>query len=215
MKLLRSQRNNLFDIIESAGLSPSAFVIVEPDAFANLETIIRYLHSQFYFSVSLHHDKQFMIVKYSPGKDIFEKENWVRTWDEVEANFSIFVDSLFLEINEIDKWGRLKNELDQINVTYTNESDKFSADEYVDLQQKMNLLKLEMKNLSFDPEQIQILENKIDHLTTIAVTLTKFDWKSLFIGTIVSIIIQLGVTQENAKAFWGVIKRLFNKYFLP
>jgi hypothetical protein len=59
------------------------------------------------------------------------------------------------------------------------------------------------------------IANQLDHLMELAKELNKFDWKSLFIGTISSIIIQLGVTKENAHELWSLIKKVFNNFFLP
>lgn len=165
MKLLRVQKNSFYDLLENTGLLPSSFLIIDPDAFANHETIIRYIHSNFQFSISLQSNDQFMVVKYSPGKNKLYKESWCKTWDEVESNFITWAISLFSEVNEIDKWERLKNELNQINISFSDETDKFSAYEYDDLKSKMLVLKMGIKQLDLLPEQIKTLENKIDHLT--------------------------------------------------
>ena len=58
------------------------------------------------------------------------------------------------------------------------------------------------------------IKNQLERLTLLAVDLGKFDWKNLFVGTIMSIIIQLGVNKENANLIWLAIKQMFYEYFI-
>lgn len=216
MKLMLSQKNNLFDIIEDHGLSPNSFQITEPSEFNNNRTVITYKNSDFYFRFFQHPDKHVIILDYSPSEHLYERQEWVGIeWYNLQGFFVRWITCLIREISEDDKWGRLEQEISQVNISFENENGKFTAAEYEDLKTKLNLFRKEIRNIQLSELQLKTIENKIDHLTEMATTLTKFDWKGLFIGTIISIIIQLTVTHDNAKLIWEVIKKVFNKYFLP
>lgn len=216
MRLLKTQKNELFGIIEEVGLSPSSFFFNDPDAFSNLGTEIGFKNSNFRFNILARHDNQDLVVlSYSPAESSFNREEWVTGWTNIVKHFRIWGNTIYDEITTIDKWERLKDEIGQISFSFKDETNKFSASEYEDLKIKMQLLKLEIRQLGLQQTQLVAIEKKLDNLTEIGLTLSKFDWKSLFVGTIISIIIQLAVTQENARAIWSVIKKIFNTYFLP
>ena len=216
MRLLTSQKNSLYEIIERKGLSPSSFQFEEARSLEVLGEVDTFLHfnQMFHFVFRSHSNQDIIIVEYSPGQHAFKRTEYVSGWFDAQKHFTIWSECLFNELTQIDKWQRLNDELNQINITYSGEDDKFSASEYEELKTQMLFLKERIKQINLLPEQLIAIENKIDHLTVIAKSLSKFDWKGLFVGTFVSIIIQLGVTQENAKAIWDAIKLAFTKYFL-
>jgi hypothetical protein len=216
MRLLKTQKNELFEIIEATGLSPNSFFYRDPDVFSNHATEIGYRNSNFRFSIRVSSDNQdLIIINYSPGASIFDREEWLRGWAKVVEHFDTWVNALYDEITVADKWERLNEEVEQVHITYENETNQFSAFEYEDLKIKMHLLKSEIRKIGLPSDQLTAIESKLDHLTEIGLSLSKFDWKSLFVGTIISIIIQLSVTPDNAKTIWGLIRKVFTTYFLP
>ncbi|WP_294304960.1 hypothetical protein [uncultured Chryseobacterium sp.] len=71
--------------------------------------------------------------------------------------------------------------------------------------------------LSFLPlliEHQNQINIELQRVTQLALDLGKFDWTNLFVGTLMSIIIQLGVTKENANSIWLIVKQIFNNYFI-
>jgi len=72
-----------------------------------------------------------------------------------------------------------------------------------------------MKTLGFlESSQIESIEFKIDKLAEKLTTMDKYDWKNLFIGTFISIVLQLSLSQEQGKEFIGILKRIFATYFV-
>lgn len=207
--LLMSQKNALFDRIENVGLSPNNFDFL--DNLGN-STRLNHKNSQFFFIIQ--QSDGYYHLRYSPGEFTQEVMTYQHPWLTTLEFFQNWLSFLKREITAEDKWGRLKDELNQVNITYPEDSDRFTAAEFEALKLKMIAFKIEIRQLSFSDEQLKVLERKIDHLTEIAVDLSKFDWKGLFVGTIVSIIVQLSVTPDNAKALWDIIRKVFSNYFL-
>ncbi len=68
--------------------------------------------------------------------------------------------------------------------------------------------------LPFLANTLPEIQVQLNNLTQLAEKMSKFDWANLFVGTIISIVIQLSITPDNAKTLWGIIKGIFTGYFL-
>lgn len=219
MKLLLSQKNKLFDVIEKKELSPALFEYKETLLGLDvLDTTVRYKNSSFYFSMSSGRKKGYIgVVKCSPGRYDFENLYDVEYWVQIENAYEKWLDNLKREIQLEDKWEKFNNEIQSLQL-YNNENDfinsKFTVPEYLEIKQKIFQLKEGISRLELLPQQTALLNDKLDMVLDMTTQLGRFDWKSLFVGTIVSIIIQLSVTQDNAKAIWDLIKRVFHNYFV-
>lgn len=218
MKLLPSQKDTVYDIISEAEMPLIRFQWDEINSRARGEraTILRYSGTDYYYAFET--DANIFSSHYAvfcPGEDAYKEQTHPDSWDEQLYQFRQWLGYLNREITTPNKWERLRRELERTNLNFDDDQDKFSAQEFEDLKRKMEVLKNSLGEIAFLPEQVAAINSKLDHLTEMAVTLNKFDWKSLFIGTIVSIVIQLNVTQDNAQALWVLIKSTFNTYFLP
>ncbi|RZK00663.1 MAG: hypothetical protein EOO46_20955, partial [Flavobacterium sp.] len=204
MILLTSQKNEIFNLIESNEMSPQSFELSEAKAVKGIVTILKHKASDFQFTMN--EASGGVIVQFSPAKYKFSEDVGAADWRGIK-NFMIdWISYLKREISQVDRWKQLEQQIEQLHLNSEAEQDYFTAQEFEELKERMNLLKSQLRKLELLPNQLSALESKIDHLTELAVSLGKFDWKNLFIGTIVSMVIQLGVTQENAKALWSAIK---------
>tara|TARA_R110000744_G_scaffold74008_1_gene148010 strand:+ start:256 stop:921 length:666 start_codon:yes stop_codon:yes gene_type:complete len=220
MKLLTSQKNTLFDIIEESGLSPAQFDFSEMQSKTTpsfrVATYLNYKKSDFYFifdSAPKNSASHYSI--FCPGADSYKEIRNPGSWSLQLDYFQKWLFYLLREVKTENKWERLQKEIDGVNISVENNQDKFSAKEYEELKQKMTTLKEGISKYDLMPNQILLLNEKIDFLVDSAREMNKFDWKSLFIGTIISIIIQLNITPDNAKLLWNLIKQVFNNYLLP
>lgn len=210
MKLLTTQKNEIYDIIEKHQFSPSQFIIVEqPSGIENIElsTIVKYSKTDYFFSFvgNLSSGLQSASI-FSPGKTSVIEHLTAMSWTYHITHFIYWLQYLNREVTAPNKWERLQNEMKQIGVTFDNSIDKFSAEEYEELKQQMYQVKAGIKTIGLQPEQITLLNAKIDHLTEMALKMNKFDWKSLFTGTIVNLSMTLALSPESRTAFWELIK---------
>lgn len=218
MKLLASQKNVLFELIEDYELPPSQFVFQESKSRFSTDicTDLAYSNSEFYFSFESNPGNDPHYCIYSPGQATFSNEIYTRTWERTLMEFGSWLSFLKREITTINKWDRLKLEMENFKFSFTdNDNNKFSVAEYSELNEKIAVLKMGISKLSLLPEQLRVMNDKLDHLAILAKDMNKYDWKNLFIGTLMSIIIQLSVTPENAKNLFALIKQIFNSYLLP
>lgn len=217
MKLLLSKKNSLFDLIESHDLSPSIFGFqeIKDDDSEQIKSRIYLKSHSFNFSITPHNDNYHLYL--SPYRGKYEGYLRYKNWKDVEVEFALWLTGLKVEITQTDKWQTLDNEIQSLQL-YHEENDsfnsKFTVPEYLEIKQRIYQIKEGISQLELLPEQISLLNDKLDMVLDMTTQLGRFDWKSLFVGTIVSIIIQLEVTQDNAKAIWALIKQVFHNYFI-
>jgi hypothetical protein len=78
--------------------------------------------------------------------------------------------------------------------------DKFVVSECEDIKQRINRLKSEISRLNIIPENLQLLNDKLDNLSEKVDKLSRFDWLSLFIGTIANVLVAIGANVELRNA---------------
>ncbi len=224
MKLLTSQKDSLYDLIEKIGLSPNQFEFSEMPSKrwgSRIATELRFKKSDFYFlfetetnnPLTQANDQHYAV--FCPGFSSYIESETTLKWSSQLHRVSTWLENIVREITSPNKWERLESEIQSININFDNEEDKFSVQEYEDLQRKILILKEGIPSIGLLSEQERIINEKLDYLVESAKNMKKFDWKSLFIGIMFSIIIQLEVTPDNAKSLLSLIKQVFHSFLLP
>ena len=78
----------------------------------------------------------------------------------------------------------------------------------------MKQLQAGIATLELPQGQIQVINKKLDEILAQSQTLSKFDWQSLFLGAIMSLMIALAVTTDVQHQFWQLVKQVFNGVLL-
>ena len=208
MKLLKSQKNELYDWIVAFGLSPSQFNFKESKNGIGFGVLnqMQFEESEYHFIFDRVSADGRIMLSFCPGIDRYIESHLVIDWFMQKEMFRRWLNALNKEINEPDKWELLEKEMNQFNITFDDSTDKFSASEYEDLKQRMNQLKEGIKANDLLSEHFEILNAKIVHLTESALTMNKFDWKSQFVGTVINLSMYLAFSEEARTAFLGLIK---------
>jgi hypothetical protein len=217
MKLLTSQKDSIFEIIQGFDFfSHNQFAIIENDTMGKYETRIEYKADKNYcFSFKESSYANRLYVNYSPGDqqiiDSTSDINWDQALDYI-YNWLIYLQR---EVTSPNLWEQFKTEISEIKYFNNFNNEKFSFSEYTEISEKIDALKNNLSSIPLILNQQTEIILRLDHLNETAKVLGKFDWINLFVGTIISVVIQLNVTPENANAIWDLIKRIFNNYFLP
>lgn len=64
------------------------------------------------------------------------------------------------------------------------------------------------------PDQLKMINEKLDYISEKAKSLGRVDWKNIVIGTLITLILQLALPQETSKALWMIFKDIFQHYLL-
>lgn len=217
MKLLTSQMNSIFELIQDFDFfSPNHFEIIENDLMGEYKTRFELKSNRnFYFNFFDTEYVNKLYVNYSPGDEQFVDSSPKISWNDALGYFNNWLYYLKREITAPNLWEKFKTEISEIDYFNNFSNQKFSFTEFTEIAEKIDILKNSLSTIPLILNQQQEIILRLDHLSETAKELGKFDWVNLFIGTIISIIIQLNVTPENANAIWNLIKRVFNNYFLP
>jgi hypothetical protein len=216
MKLLKSQKNSIFEIIQGFDFfSPDQFEIIENDTHLGYETLVYFKEDKSsYFSFK---DSKYvgrLYVKHSPGEQQIIDLSSDIIWDQALDYLFNWLIYLQREVLAPNLWEQFKSKISEIKYENNFNNEKFSFSEYVEVSEKLEMLKRSISTIPLLLDQQNEIISRLDHLNETAKELGKFDWVNLFIGTIISVLIQLNVTPDNANAVWDLIKSVFNKYIL-
>ena len=208
MKLLKGQRNQLFEEIEKINLPPASFTMSSDVFFLRFNSPEKY-----YFIANELSHPNFAQLDFSPGQNKLVEKVYAKTWNELIQLFSFWLSYLKREITTIDKWSFLSEELKNLNLIENQDFAKFTYEEFVQIENKINRLKESLPKLIVEKDKIDTLNSNLNHLIEQAKHNSKYDWRNLFIGTVISVIIQLTLSQEQGKELWDLIKNIFTNYF--
>jgi|SRR6185436_2287490 len=218
MKLLQTQKNDIFDIILDEGMNPSDFKFsVEFESRDEMVTYLKYKETKYYFQFRNIDDRHW-ITSYSPsGRSLEVTEKYFGGWKGYISITRKWLKHLKREVNATDKWEAFAKELHHIPFAFdsNNEGEKFSSDEIKLLDLKIQTVKKEIKKLELPKETIKQLNAKLDSLNEKVDKLSKTDWKELFLGAVISTIFNLAIPPDSGKSIWEIIRHTFKQYILP
>ena len=213
MRLLQTQKNQVYELIEEAGLSPSMFSFDDPDN-ADGDTYLRFNDSQYYFNFAKSRSGGHF-ASLSPGYDTPYEDQAPGSWSGQLSYVRRWLGYLTREIMAPDKWKLLHEELENMDFGDIKYEDaKFTYREYAFLKEKIEELKGKIGKLDLVEKQIAQINEKLDHLLHLAKDMNKTDWKELFIGSLISLFMQLSIDKSTGQTIVGYVKGLFMK-FLP
>lgn len=215
MGLLLTQQNTFYELIEKHNeFTPSQFKLEEFPASGNI--LFTYCDNRYGFKIiSVSGTNAFYTVNFSPGE--FSLNQNVRAnllIDPDIYNYFIgWLDNLKREVNAPNKWERLKSDIESFSLPNNSNynADKFTYQEYTEVAYNIQLLKEGIKEIELTPEQFNIINDKLDFLIDQGKSLKKFDWRSLFIGTMMNIMTNVVVNPTAISAFKNLINSFFTK----
>jgi len=213
MELLKSQKAYLYDIIAANMFSPFLFELKDVIGASNNKiTSVTYKHSNYYYMINAS-ETQFLL-NCSPGENALTESSQVSTWAHASTYFNRWLTNLRREIEVIDKWKQLEEQMPDISIIQDGNNGKFTFNEFIQVETKINLLKLRILEIPLEPEQIRVLNDKLDYCIELAKSANKFDWGSYFLGVITNIILTLSVTPANAHMIWQAVRHVFDSFLL-
>jgi hypothetical protein len=219
MYLLKSQKNDIFDLIIQAGLSPLQFTIEEAKDVVTLlsnveKTRITLADTGYYFELAIEKGKN--ILQFSPGSEkLIDMWQIPPSWDEKKKYISRWLQNLKRELDLPDKWAELLKSSQTIEWHLTSsEGDRFSYQEVEEIIAAKERAKIRISELRLTPEQSRLIEEKLDYIAEKSKSLGKVDWKNIMIGTLVALVVQLALPPETANALWSIFKEAFQRVIL-
>ncbi len=218
--LLVSQKNEVFDLIKTAGLNIFNFEWSNirsnrsVDEMGNPTTVDRldYLDSNFYFIFDFLKRQHY--CEYSPGKEVSVEMQYPRSWQLQIGQFKNWLGFLQREINQPDMWKDLStHEVSHINgiseIETSNVQFTFAEVKLIDkgLIEIKNYLEDKFKN---QEEKLIIIEESISYVKEAVQRQGRKDWIHTCIGTLFSLASRINISKEQMEIVWITLKNTIN-----
>lgn len=207
MRITNTQKKELSDIFRQAGLNVLDF----ETSGQHKEFKIKFKHEYFSFLINIQKPDAYNLsifpINNTNGYTI--AANWI----ESKKHFEKWVKQLATELNTATGWETFQSD-NFLNASFEELEQKFTETEKIQTRQSILELKEKIKALELPEESIKIIERKLDDLHAKVDDLKKFDWKSLFVGSIASLIMTLAIPPEVSGLLWEYIKTAFSGFRL-
>jgi len=209
-KLLKSQRNQVLELIKASGLDPFGFTWkTTPSVNDNQTTVplLDYLNGEFYFQFDLMNDDKYSA--FSPGRNGIDETAYPAIWADQLENVRTWLECLASEAQEPDLWAeiekyRISEDTDTL-AQIVNEP--FSAHQAEQIQ--IGILKVRSYLEQFsknNASQSAFVNEQLDYLVDAAKRQGKRDWLHTSIGVIMTITTALALAPDEAKNIWNILK---------
>jgi hypothetical protein len=203
MRITNIQKKELSEIFKKNNLNTIDF----ETSGEYQEFNIKFKHDYFSFLISKVKDDVYSITIFAIDRK--NAYNFSDTWANTLKRFDGWAQKVSTELNSSTGWETFEN-TNFLNTDYEDLVSEFTQAEKSQTRQSIHELKVKIKLLDLPENSLKIIENKLDSLSLKVDELNKFDWKSLFIGTIASLIMSFVIPQEASGLFWEYIKSSFN-----
>lgn len=212
MRLLLSQRNEIFRLIQQAGMDTREFEWTAPDP----RGIERIQHGSSGYAFAFSATELGQYIDYSPGPIDVRVHEEIIHWSQVPDHVRIWLQSLKRELDEPDLWAELEREKELLgggdgeqveNTAFTLAEQQQIAAQLSEAQDYVR------QTQELSPEQMHALEARIDYLIDAAARLPRLDWRNALVGTLIAYTLEVAVPPEVVRDLLGMIFRGLGQLF--
>jgi hypothetical protein len=195
MMLVKYQRNDIFRAIESAGLEPREFDLSDDDAEARIKH--RWAESYFIIGGDAGHYAGHYVV--GDGVD------WpyeVYSWRALMERVSRWLGEVKHDLETPDLWAELRSDTELLVATSdeTRENTPFTPAEQKEIARALQELGEDAKSTyALSAAQEQELDAKLDYLVDAAGRLGRTDWRGVFVGVMLSLVLSGALPPESVR----------------
>ena len=213
--LLRSQRNDVLQMIRESGLDPFNFEWFKVrssrsiDRLGNGDVIskLKYSGSDYYFLFDFANDLHY--CEFSPGEQTLVQREFPGSWSAQKASLSRWLAYLEREVREPDLWDHLAAyniaESDRLSPSVLNAP--FSLRELEQIIAAIDQVRSYLASeFTLAPEQTAGLNEKLDYLVDAAKRQGRRDWFHTAIGVILTLAVSLALSPDQARKVWGILR---------
>lgn len=208
--LMKSQMNEIFELITNRELAPTSFKWKNVGSILDKSIDVQRLilrDTEYYFSFN-NISGGYWNLSFSPGLQRLEDEvDNCRSWQDVTRIFGIWLTCLTREMEQPDLW----QEINQYNLGYTewsqDNNNLFTFNEATRIIDGVNNVRTYLLEQSVEDEsQSQIINDKMDYLINSAKIMGRKDWGNIFVGALLNLFITLSIEPEKGKIVIDIFK---------
>jgi hypothetical protein len=194
--LRKWHREELFDLVEAAGLDPATFDLDEDDG----ESRLRHLVAGSYFAISRAADGTYT-VRYVAGDGPLEDRDglsWYRLKQRVEA----WLREVRTDLEMPDRWAELRRAREILFVVPGDVVDNtpFSSEEKAAIERQLREFReLAKDRWSLSGERLATLDANVDYLVDAVDRLGRFDWRNAFAGAFIGLLLTAVFPPESVR----------------
>lgn len=197
---LRTQTNQLFEMITSAELTPNEFIWEQVNFASGVACKLVHISSGFYFTFYYPGGSNY-ISAWSPAKQSISETGDAKNWDGQMSQFRNWLFYLKREIQAPDLWGAISQETEIVEATATDtDNTPFSKSEKEYIKSGVREIKeylLKAHNLS--EQNATLVEGRLNYLIEASARVGKKDWINLLLSVLVGIIINTALPADSAR----------------
>jgi hypothetical protein len=205
MRITNTQKKELSDIFRELELDIFDFETTGQ----HKEFKVKYKYE--YYSFSINYQKRdnyyVTILPVYDTKGLSVNCNWVQT----KTKFKEWAKAIVLEISTPTGWETFENK-NYLDTDLNDLDERFSETDKVLVRRGLKELKERFIQLELPIEKLKTINKKLDDLDKKVDELSKFDWKSLLIGTIANLILVLAIPTDFNGVIWEYVRSAFNNF---
>lgn len=216
--LLTSQKNMIFHILVSAGLSAAHFEwIRDGKGYSSSPCPVLQHISGLYYFLFIAPDRidKSWHYKCSPGRQTPVESDLVRGWEDISTRVIIWAEDLRLELEEPDLWASVSRVSLEDMRPFSDENSAFSQEEVSAIGSRLSQLRRYLIDESHSTpdlrERLDSILGAIDRLEAQArAGVGRVDWLNHLVGLSINIIVAGSFAPEKATEFLGFVRSLFS-----
>lgn len=202
MRITNVQKKELADIFNKTGLSKLDFDV----SGQHKEFKIKFKHDFFSFSINAESTDYYKLIIYDV--DNTQPKSIKVSWASTKKWFERWIKRIGQELSTPTGWESFQSD-NYLNADFGDLDNEFSSAEKIQVRESIKELSVRVKNFELPSKNLDIIDRKLNELSSKVDDLNKFDWKALFLGTMASLVITLGIPPEINGLLWDYIKMAF------
>lgn len=207
MRITNIQKWELSEIFRKAGLNALDFET--SGQYKEFKVKFKHEYFSFLFNLQKHDTYQFTIFSANSTKG----QTLSGSWEQSKKKFEKWVKEIATELSTPTGWEHFQSD-NFLNASYEELNRSFTETERVQTKQSLLELKERIKTLELSNITMTVIDKKLSDLDSRVDELKKFDWKSLFVGTIANLIMTLAIPPDASGLIWEYIKTTFSGFRL-
>ena len=224
--LLKSQKNEVFKILQEVGLEPAHFSWADIDLMPSVDRVVprlNYLDGKYYFQFQRDtgkSDLQFqrntgIACKFTPGQERTVQCGKATSWGDLRRHVKFWSTYLKREIEATDFWAEMEKYRISVSLALPEQvrNESIPAYEAEEIANKLQALADKIDELfELNTDQNQFVRSKLNYLAEAAKRQRSMDLVYTSIGVFGTIAMGLALTPGKTRELWQLMKSLIEPF---
>jgi hypothetical protein len=166
---------------------------------------LNYLGTEFFFEFDLNQGLHY--CTYSPGSEKALDQAYPGPWDQQLNYVRMWLQFLERELHAPDLWAEVAKYQITATAGDNRDNEPFTAQQVEQIVMGLNRVRAYIQtNVSPTPDQLRLVNEKLDYLVDAAKRQGRRDWLHTSIGVFVTLATSLGLSPDALNTIWGFLR---------